>query len=314
MADNSTNQHPKDPGLFCVACGKEMTYKGRGRRPQYCSDACRHRGWARREAAKEGTIASQVVELPALATTSYERGSVARWLARDPDRVVDVAAIMAKTRTLGKYGTIDALGKALDRLRWIDGRTKPGTKLEKDCLRENGALKAELEQLRQSSTSNTSALSETTPSVEPPPPGPAEELERSKHREDELQADNTRLRKQLAQVRALLNPDPTASSPTDAGDQKPEGTSQKPASSTGGSSGTPAELFPYPVAEQLNSSHNSDAPQTPSEPPENEDAGDDRQIEWVEYYHPFGTFIVDASWTEEECEKYAFEHPDMGLD
>ncbi|MGO2516002.1 MAG: hypothetical protein ACTH8X_07735, partial [Corynebacterium variabile] len=124
------DDHPTDPGLVCLECGSPLTYSGRGRRPQYCSSACRHRAWERRRAAADGTVATQVVELPALPTGGYDREGVARWLARDPERIVAVATVMSRTRTLGWTGTVEALGRALDHLR--PGRPdRPVTALEK---------------------------------------------------------------------------------------------------------------------------------------------------------------------------------------
>lgn len=116
----------------CVACGNPIEYKGRGRRPHYCSNACRHTAWARRQAAAEGLIASQVVELPSPAVQHYDDESVARWLARDAQRIVRVARIMRSTRTLGIIGTNDALARALDSVRGYAGSSKkPTTELEK---------------------------------------------------------------------------------------------------------------------------------------------------------------------------------------
>ena len=123
---------PRPVGSTCIACGNPIEYKGRGRRPHYCSNACRHTAWARRQAAAEGLIASQVVELPSPAVQHYDDESVARWLARDAQRIVRVARIMRSTRTLGIIGTNDALARALDSVRGYAGSPqKPTTKLEK---------------------------------------------------------------------------------------------------------------------------------------------------------------------------------------
>lgn len=37
----------------CHACGEQVTYAGTGRRPRYCSPACRQHGWALRHAAEQ---------------------------------------------------------------------------------------------------------------------------------------------------------------------------------------------------------------------------------------------------------------------
>lgn len=127
------HEHTPPPvASTCLACGNPIEYKGRGRRPHYCSNACRHTAWARRQAAAEGLIASQVVELPSPAVQHYDDESVARWLARDAQRIVRVARIMRSTRTLGIIGTNDALAHALDSVRNYGGSPKePTTKLEK---------------------------------------------------------------------------------------------------------------------------------------------------------------------------------------
>lgn len=131
----SAENHEHTPPLVastCVACGTPIEYKGRGRRPHYCSNACRHTAWARRQAAAEGLIASQVVELPSPAVQHYDDESVARWLARDAQRIVRVARIMRSTRTLGVIGTNEVLARALDSVRGYAGSPKePTTKLEK---------------------------------------------------------------------------------------------------------------------------------------------------------------------------------------
>lgn len=137
---------PRSADSTCVACGNTIEYKGRGRRPHYCSNACRHTAWARRQAAAEGLIASQVVELPSPAVQHYDDESVARWLARDAQRIVRVARIMRSTRTLGIIGTHDALARALDSVRGYAGSPQePTTKLEKRLAEKV----AELEQNRQ---------------------------------------------------------------------------------------------------------------------------------------------------------------------
>lgn len=132
---HSAENHERTPppvASTCVACGNPIEYKGRGRRPHYCSNACRHTAWARRQAAAEGLIASQVVELPSPAVQHYDDESVARWLARDAQRIVRVARIMRSTRTLGVIGTNNALARALDSVRGYAGSSKePTTKLEK---------------------------------------------------------------------------------------------------------------------------------------------------------------------------------------
>lgn len=132
---NSAENHEHTPppvSSTCVACGTPIEYKGRGRRPHYCSNACRHTAWARRQAAAEGLIASQVVELPSPAVQHYDDESVARWLARDAQRIVRVARIMRSTRTLGIIGTNEALARALDSVRnFVGSPQEPTTKLEK---------------------------------------------------------------------------------------------------------------------------------------------------------------------------------------
>ena len=85
-----------------------------------------------KDATAEGLIASQVVELPSPAVQHYNDESVARWLARDAQRIVRVARIMRSTRTLGIIGTHAALARALDSVRNYAGSPQePTTKLEK---------------------------------------------------------------------------------------------------------------------------------------------------------------------------------------
>lgn len=141
--------HPQDPGLVCLECRTELVYKGRGRRPQYCSATCRHRAWERRRAAADGVVASRVVELPALPTVGYDREGVARWLARDPERFAAVLSVMARTRALGGAGTVVELGRALDRVRDTGGLSQvPGTRLEKQLTDRCTELDEENRRLR----------------------------------------------------------------------------------------------------------------------------------------------------------------------
>lgn len=179
--------HPSDPGLVCLECGTQLSYSGRGRRPRYCSSSCRHRAWERRRAAAEGLTAKEVVELPALPTGGYDRDGVARWLARDPERIVAVAAVMARTRTLSPVGTIEALGKAMDRVRGFSSG-QPTTALEKH-----------LEQQREAPASAASESKRYTELL-----GEYEQLAATTER---LRMENTRLRDALVDKQSDLTPD-----------------------------------------------------------------------------------------------------------
>ena len=59
--------------LTCGWCGTEIIYAGRGRRPKWCSPACRHRAWEQRRAADSGlaavTVVDRVVEVERVVTT-----------------------------------------------------------------------------------------------------------------------------------------------------------------------------------------------------------------------------------------------------
>lgn len=92
------NGHPVDTGLVCLECGTELTYKGKGRRPRYCSNTCRHRAWERRRAAADGTVAKEVVELPALPMDpAYTRRGVLTWLRDNPGRLASAVAALPDT-------------------------------------------------------------------------------------------------------------------------------------------------------------------------------------------------------------------------
>lgn len=143
---HNTEHHEHTPPSIasaCITCGAPIEYKGRGRRPHYCSSACRHTAWARRQAAAEGLIASRVIELPSPAVQHYDDESVARWLARDEKRIMRVARAMRSTRTLGIMGTHQALARALDTVRdYVGSPQEPATKLEKHLAEKLAELEA----------------------------------------------------------------------------------------------------------------------------------------------------------------------------
>lgn len=203
--------HPSDPGLVCLECGTQLSYSGRGRRPRYCSSSCRHRAWERRRAAAEGLTAKEVVELPALPTGGYDRDGVARWLARDPERIVAVAAVMARTRTLSPVGTIEALGKAMDRVRGFSSG-QPSTALEKHLARH-----------REAPTSATSESKRYTELLS--------EYERLAATTERLRMDNARLSDALVDKQSDPAPDgrsslrkpPEASSASSTASEPPAG-------------------------------------------------------------------------------------------
>lgn len=113
------DNHPNDPGLVCIECGEALEYKGRGRRPRYCSSSCRHRGWERRRAAAEGVVGTQVVELQALPMPpTYTRSGVIEWLEGKPRRLADVVAALPQTDE-----SAEIVATALRRLKNNGART-----------------------------------------------------------------------------------------------------------------------------------------------------------------------------------------------
>lgn len=161
--------HPVDPGLVCLECGAELTYKGKGRRPRYCSNTCRHRAWERRRAAADGTVATQVVELPALPMEpAYTRRGVLTWLRDNPGRLASAVTALPDTEESARI-----LDTARTRL-WQQGvRTDSEVRA---ASRERQELDRVTEQYRQ-------ALD----------------------RVESLRVDNNRLREQLAVTREALD-------------------------------------------------------------------------------------------------------------
>ncbi|OLT55265.1 hypothetical protein BJF89_16045 [Corynebacterium sp. CNJ-954] len=125
---------------------------------------------------------------------SYDRESVARWLAKDQKRFEAVLSVMAKTRTAGAVGTVESLGRALDSVRLPVGRERlPGTALEKRLLQERDELAAQNKQLRR----NEQAVTRER-----------ELIADNGHliaQANRLRAENRRLREQLDETLALLN-------------------------------------------------------------------------------------------------------------
>jgi hypothetical protein len=48
--------------VVCAWCRAEVTVPPRGRVPQWCGPACRHRAWEQRRAAASGRSATEIVE------------------------------------------------------------------------------------------------------------------------------------------------------------------------------------------------------------------------------------------------------------
>lgn len=77
----------------CLVCDRELVYAGSGRRPRYCSSACRHRAWELRRAADSGLVDRQAVEMPTVVVSHdrpYSRQGVAAWLMEHPERLANV--------------------------------------------------------------------------------------------------------------------------------------------------------------------------------------------------------------------------------
>ncbi len=55
----------------CAGCGQPVRYAGTGRRPRYCSPACRQRAWALRNA--ERTLSADADPRPQLVRETVER-------------------------------------------------------------------------------------------------------------------------------------------------------------------------------------------------------------------------------------------------
>lgn len=84
---------PKQEIRRCLVCNSELVYSGSGRRPRYCSSACRHRAWEIRRAADAGLVDRQAVEMPTVTVEKerpYSRSGVADWLMEHPDRMANV--------------------------------------------------------------------------------------------------------------------------------------------------------------------------------------------------------------------------------
>ncbi|WP_075812580.1 DNA-binding protein [Corynebacterium sp. CNJ-954] len=138
------DSRPNDPGLVCIECGTELVYKGRGRRPHYCSSSCRHRGWERRRAAAEGVVGTQVVELQALPVApSYTRGGVIEWLQNNPRRLASVVAALPQTEE-----SAEIIEAARRRLWHTGARAETDRQCESQAQRERDAIVEQYRQLR----------------------------------------------------------------------------------------------------------------------------------------------------------------------
>lgn len=98
--------------LRCLECGTLLFYSGTGRYPHYCSSSCRHRGWERRRAAKDGLVATKVAPNPASRPLRITHSSVVDWLSGHPRRLAKVLTELPADTT-----TAEALEQALTRLR-----------------------------------------------------------------------------------------------------------------------------------------------------------------------------------------------------
>lgn len=160
--------HPVDPGLVCLECGTELTYRGKGRRPRYCSNTCRHRAWERRRAAADGTVAKEVVELPALPMEpAYTRRGVLTWLRDNPGRLASAVAALPDT---------EESARILDTAR---------TRLWQKGVRTDSEIRAASRERQE--------LDRVT-----------EQYRQARNRIKSLLADNNRLKEQLADTRKAL--------------------------------------------------------------------------------------------------------------
>lgn len=108
-----TPQPNPDSGR-CVQCGEQLENRTKGRRKRYCSDACRHRAWEIRQAAKQGAVAQEVIELPPIikeAPYSVER--IIEFLREKPQRLADIVQELPYRRE-----ALHILRQAENRLVW----------------------------------------------------------------------------------------------------------------------------------------------------------------------------------------------------
>ncbi|KAB3519224.1 hypothetical protein GC425_09520 [Corynebacterium sp. zg254] len=75
------------PPLTCLECGTELYYAGLGRRPRYCSQTCRSRACEIRRAAREGKVATKVVERIIEVDAPLDAETVTQWLNGHPHRL-----------------------------------------------------------------------------------------------------------------------------------------------------------------------------------------------------------------------------------
>lgn len=154
--DPGAATRPDEIEMVCLECGTELFYKGVGRRPHYCSSACRHRGWERRRAAADGVVATRVVELPAPPRqTSFTRDNVAAWLVEKPARLAAVLAALPDGMDAEA-----ALCRAVDRVRttpparpatltqWEQHQDRVATSERHSDRRTMQALAAERDEMR----------------------------------------------------------------------------------------------------------------------------------------------------------------------
>ena len=84
--------------LECMECGAELSYRGTGRRPRYCSQTCRNRAFETRRAARTGAVATRVVERVVEVEARLNVDAVVRWLEGHPRRFSAVVRGMEWTR------------------------------------------------------------------------------------------------------------------------------------------------------------------------------------------------------------------------
>jgi hypothetical protein len=108
--------------LRCLECGTPLFYRGTGRYPRYCGSSCRHRGWERNRAAKEGIVATQVAPNPASRSPRITHAAVVDWLVGHPRRLAKVLTDLPADTV-----TAETLAKTAQRMRTEGAETDQGT-------------------------------------------------------------------------------------------------------------------------------------------------------------------------------------------
>jgi hypothetical protein len=123
-----------DPELWCWECRDRITYKGTGRRPKYCSAACRQSAYARRKQQK---------------ITLTEARSWAPPLFELPPRPMSLDEIISVLRLLERKFVDDLVFHRAPTMRFVGGGIgeyvlAPGGAVVEDVHAAIGRLRAQI--------------------------------------------------------------------------------------------------------------------------------------------------------------------------